>query len=266
MFNRVAAEGRPALMLFVTAGFPDPEATLELVPALVEAGADLIELGVPFSDPMADGVTIQDSSYHALRHGVSLAHCLEMVASLRSRLPDTPMLLMGYYNPLFKYGLSSFATRARQVELDAVIAADLPEEEADPLRRELSPRGIHLIPLFAPTSTDARIEAGCRAASGFVYCVSLTGVTGSREEVGAGVFPLVRRVRKHTSLPVAVGFGISRREHVESVGREADAVVVGSALIGALMGAPRGRLVTEARRFVAELGGSSRSPVGEGKG
>ena len=254
-FGRLRAEGRTGLVLFLTAGYPDEEATLELVPALVQAGADAIELGVPFSDPLADGVTIQESSYEALQQGVTLGRCLSMVETLRGRVPDTSLLFMGYYNPVLSYGLERFASDAHQAGLDGVIVADLPEEETGPLRAELSPRGIHLVPLFAPTSTDARIEAGCREASGFVYCVSLTGVTGSRDDLASGVFSLVRRVRQHTSLPLAVGFGVSRREHVEAIGREADAAVVGSALIRVLMQFPRDQLVQEASRFVTELSG-----------
>ena len=237
-FRRLRAQNRTGLVLFLTAGFPDMEATLELVPVLAEAGADVIELGVPFSDPLADGVTIQESSYQALQQGVTLRSCLAAVKALRSRVPETPLLLMGYYNPVFRYGISQFAVDARESGLDGVIVADLPNEESSPLGNELSSQSIHLVPLFAPTSTDVRIEAGCRHASGFIYCVSLTGVTGSREELAPEFFSLVRRVRQHTSLPLAVGFGISRRQHVEAIGGEADAAVVGSALIKVLMESP----------------------------
>ena len=254
-FQRVRREGRTGLVIFLTAGYPDLDATFELVPALAEAGADVIELGVPFSDPMADGVTIQVSSQRALEKGVSLRQCLDLVGRLRDRVPDTGLLLMGYYNPVFQYGAAKFASDAQQAGLDGLIMADLPEEESGPLRAELSPREIALVPLFAPTSTDDRIAAGCEYASGFVYCVSLTGVTGTREHLGDAALSLVQRVRRHTSLPLAVGFGISTREHVEEVGKQADAAVVGSALIRVLMESPRERLIQDASSFVARLRG-----------
>ena len=254
-FQRVQSEGRTGLVVFLTAGYPDLEATFELVPALAEAGADVIELGVPFSDPLADGVTIQVSSQRALEQGVSLRHCLDLVTRLRDRVPQTGLLLMGYYNPVFQYGAPQFAADAQRAGLDGLIMADLPEEESGPLREELAPREISLVPLFAPTSTDARIAAGCKYASGFVYCVSLTGVTGTREQLGGNAFSLVQRVRQHTSLPLAVGFGISTREHVQAVGQQADAAVVGSALIRVLMESPRERLVEDASSFVAQLRG-----------
>ena len=262
-FGRLKAERKTGLVLFLTAGFPDMEATMELVPALVEAGADVIELGVPFSDPLADGVTIQSSSYAALQQGVTLRGCLDLVGRLRPQVAEVPLMLMGYYNPIYSYGLSQFAADASGVGLDGVIVADMPEEESAPLRSHLAPRHIHLVPLFAPTSTEARIEAGCRHASGFIYCVSLTGVTGSRDELASGMGPLVRRVRQHSSLPLAVGFGISRREHVEAIGQEAEAAVVGSALIRVLMDAPRDRLADEARDFVAGLRGLGLAPSKE---
>ena len=252
-FQRLRSEGRTGLVVFLTAGYPDLDATFELVPALAQAGADVIELGVPFSDPLADGVTIQASSQHALHQGVSLRDCLGLVGRLRESVPQTPLLLMGYYNPVFQYGGPEFAADAQQAGLDGLIMADLPEEESAPLRDELSPREIALVPLFAPTSTDARIAAGCKSASGFVYCVSLTGVTGSRDQLGGDAFTLVNRVRQHTSLPLAVGFGVSSRDHVEAIGREADAAVVGSALIRQLMESPRDRLVAQASAFVSQL-------------
>ena len=254
-FNQLKAERRPGLVLFLTAGFPDQNATLELVPALVEVGADIIELGVPFSDPLADGVTIQASNNLALDQGVTLRDCIDMVKHLRNLVPNTPLLLMGYFNPIFSYGLECFASDAQAVGVDGVIVVDLPGEEAAPLRSELSSRGVHLIPLLAPNSTDERIKQACMNASGFIYCISLTGVTGSREEVPSGAFSLVNRVRQHTAVPVAVGFGISSREHVQAVCREAEAAVVGSALIRTIAESPRDLVLSKARRFVSELCG-----------
>ena len=264
-FKQLDGEGRTGLILFLTAGCPDLEATLELVPALAEAGADCIELGVPFSDPLADGTTIQASSFQALGNGVTLDSCISLVARLRDRLPDTPLVLMGYYNPILSYGLQRFGDDAHRAGVDGVIVADLPSDEAGPLLEVCVPRGIHIIPLLAPTSTDQRVERACRVASGFIYCVSLTGVTGAREELPGGVFKLIERVRRHTELPLAVGFGVSRREHVESIGRYAQAAVVGSGLIRVIMDSPREEMVDRARRYVRELSGSI-APVGGGTG
>ena len=254
-FASIESDGRTGLILFLTAGFPDMDATLELVPALVGAGADCVELGVPFSDPLADGLTIQESSFHALRNGVTLEGCIGLVERLRDTVPDTPLVLMGYYNPMLHYGLEAFAHRAHEAGVDGVIVPDLPPDEAGPLLEVCRPRGIHVIPLLAPTSTDPRIRLACQTASGFIYCVSLTGVTGARDDLPQGVFDLLERVRRHTDLPLAVGFGVSRRDHVESIGKGAQAAVVGSALIRVLMESPRDLLVERARRFVLELSG-----------
>ena len=255
-FASIEKEGRPGLILFLTAGFPDREATLELVPELVEAGADAIELGIPFSDPLAEGPVIQESTFRALEQGITLEDCLGMVDQLREQVPDTPLILMGYYNPIYSYGLARFAEEAQRVGVDGIIVVDLPHEEAGPLAAQCAPRGIDIIPLLAPTSTDASIKAATAAATGFVYCISLTGVTGAREQVSERGFELLSRVRAHTSLPLAVGFGISRREHVKAIGRQqAQAAVVGSALIQVMLESPRDQLMARTRRFVAELSG-----------
>jgi tryptophan synthase alpha chain len=256
-FAAIRREGRPGLILFVTAGFPDREATLELVPALVAAGADAIELGVPFSDPLAEGTTIQESSFRALEQGVSLGDCLGMVTQLRDRVPDTPLVLMGYYNPIYHYGLERFAREAQTAGVDGVIVVDLPQEEVAPLAAQCRPRGIHIIPLLAPTSTEASIQAAAASATGFIYCVSVTGVTGAREEVSHRGLDLVARVRAHTSLPLAVGFGISRREHVVAVGQHAQAAAVGSALVRLMLESPRDQLVARCCQFVAQLAGKA---------
>ncbi len=254
-FSRAASEGRPALVLFLTAGFPDLSATRELVPALVEAGADIIELGVPFSDPLADGATIQAASFHALQQGVTLEKCLKLVSDVRPQAPGTPLLFMGYYNPFLRYGLDRFAEAGAEVGLDGVIVPDLPAEESGGLAEACAPRRIAIVPLVAPTSTDARLESVCRSASGFVYCVSVVGVTGARDQVSPEVFGLLERVRRHTPLPRAVGFGISRLEHVQAIGGKAEAVVVGSALVKTVQEAPRGNMVEHAQRFVQGLVG-----------
>ena len=257
VFDAVREQKRPGLIVFLTAGFPDMEATLELVPALVAAGADIVELGVPFSDPLAEGPVIQESSFRALQNGVSLDDCLEAVAALRDKIPETPLVLMGYYNPIHSYGLAPFAERCRQVGVDGLIAVDLPGFEAAPLISECKSRDISMIPLLAPTSTDESIKNACSVASGFIYCISVTGVTGVRDQVSARSFDLLNRVKLHTDLPLAVGFGISNRGHVEEVGRTADAAVVGSALIRVMLDSPREELVKRASRFVAGLAGVS---------
>jgi tryptophan synthase alpha chain len=254
-FAAIKREGRPGLIIFLTAGFPDLAATRELVPALVAAGADAVELGIPFSDPLAEGPVIQESSFRALEQGVTLADCLTLVDDLRHKVPDTPLVLMGYYNPIYRYGLEKFADEARRVGVDGIIVVDLPQGEVGPLAQYSAPRGISIIPLLAPTSTDASIRASTAGASGFVYCVSLTGVTGTREQVSQRGFDLLHRVRSHTSLPLAVGFGISTREHVLEVGRHAEAAVVGSALVRVMLESPRDQLVANASRLVAQLAG-----------
>ena len=261
-FATIKKAGRPGLIVFLTAGFPDREATLELVPALAAAGADGIELGVPFSDPLAEGPTIQESSFRALQQHVTLGDCLTLVEQLRGRVPDTPLILMGYYNPIYSYGLRRFGRDAKRVGVDGIIVVDLPQEEAGPLARECASSGIHIIPLLAPTSTDASIQAACAAATGFIYCISLTGVTGARDQVSERGFPLLKRVRSLTSLPLAVGFGISRREHVEATAGKAEAAVVGSALIQVMLESPRDQLIARASRFVAELAGAPVSVKG----
>ena len=257
MFDTVRGQKRPGLIVFLTAGFPDMEATMELVPALVAAGADAVELGVPFSDPLAEGPVIQDSSFKALQNGTSLEDCLNAAEALRDKVPDTPLILMGYYNPIHTYGLVPFAQRCHQAGVDGLITVDLPGFEADPLTAECQTHDISMIPLLAPTSTDESIEASCTGASGFIYCISVTGVTGTREQVSGRSFELLGRVKTHTTLPLAVGFGISNRGHVEEVGKTADAAVVGSALIRVMLESPRKELVERASRFVSALAGNS---------
>ena len=264
-FDGLRREGRPGLIVFLTAGFPDRSATLELVPALVSAGADLVELGVPFSDPLAEGPIIQESSFRALQEGTTLKDCFDLVQELRDRTPDAPLLLMGYYNPIYQYGLEKFAQAADSKGVDGIIVVDLPQFEIGPLEACCGPRDIPIIPLLAPTSTDESIRAACARADGFVYCISVTGVTGARDSVSDRGFQLVKRVRAHTSLPVAVGFGISRREHVEEVRRRAEAAVVGSALVRVMLESPRDQLVQRASRFVSELVGQ-RAAASRGTG
>ncbi len=254
-FAAVKDEGRPGLVVFVTVGHPYHDAALEIVPQLVAAGADAVELGIPFSDPMGEGPVIQESSFAALQNGVTPQYCLDTAASLRPLIGDTPLILMGYYNSILSYGLARFAAACSESTVDGLIVVDLPTGETGPLVEALAQYGVHLVPLLAPTSTEESIAQSVKSGGGFVYCVSVTGVTGARTEVSDRGLDLVTRVRKHTDLPLAVGFGISRREHVLDVGARADAAVVGSALVRALGdGAPEGAAQRGAA-VVAELSG-----------
>ena len=253
--------GAPAIIPYLTVGFPDVATTLEMAAALEEAGAAVIELGVPFSDPLADGPTVQRCGFHALRQGVTLGRCLEACATLRSRGVAVPLVFMGYYNPLLAYGLEAIAEDAASAGLDGFIVPDLPAEEAGPLLAACDARELAVAPLLAPTSTDQRIAAACARARGFVYCVSRLGITGARQDLSDEAHSLVRRVRRHTDLPVAVGFGVSSPEHVAELSGVADAVAVGSALLEAVEEAPRGQETARAREFVARLGGRN-SPAG----
>jgi tryptophan synthase alpha chain len=266
-FKRLKAQERTGLIAYVMVGCPDVPATLELVPAIAQAGADMVELGVPFSDPLADGATVQRASQAALRNGVTLAMCLDVCESLRSKMPATPLVLMPYYNTILAYGLDRFARRAHEAGADGVIVPDLPPEEAQPLLEACKLQGIAVIFLVAPTSTDARLEAVGKVARGFLYCVSLTGVTGARAELSSDLPAFLARVRRHVKVPLAVGFGISSAEHVRAVGEHADAAIVGSALVKVIEEAPVKERVERARRFVAALSqGASRSASGKRSG
>ena len=237
------------------------ETTERLIPALIAAGADAVEVGIPFSDPLAEGPVIQESSFRALQAGVSLQDCLDLVERLRGRTPDAPLLLMGYYNPIYAYGVGRFVDECHRVGVDGLIAVDLPGFESGDLAQLCGARGLSVIPLLAPTSTEASIAAACAGASGFVYCISVTGVTGARSEVSHRGVELTRRVRAHTGLPLAVGFGISRPEHIAEVGQSAEAAVVGSALVRTMLEAPPDEVVARATQFVAGLAGNA-APAG----
>ncbi len=230
-FERLREKDRRALVPFVTAGDPEPSITVPLMHALVDAGANIVELGVPFSDPMADGPVIQRASERALAKGMTLKRVLSMVAEFRQRDGETPVVLMGYLNPFEVAGYERFARDAAQAGVDGVLTVDLPPEEADDFRAALRAQGIDLIFLLAPTSDDARIERICAQASGFVYYVSLKGVTGAGHLDLADVESRVKRIKALTNLPVGVGFGIRDGEAAARVASVSDAVVVGSALI-----------------------------------
>jgi tryptophan synthase alpha chain len=250
-FETMRRAGRTALMPYLTMGYPQRDSALALVPALVEAGADLIELGVPFSDPLADGATIQAAAQRALDDGMTLSLCLEQAAALRAQGVSVPFVLMGYYNPIFQMGMERFARRAVAAGVDGVIVPDLPPEESDDLRAALHAQGIDLIFLLSPTSDGERGQFVAGRSSGFLYLVSLTGVTGARDHLPPDLESFVARARTLTTLPLAVGFGIGTPAQAAQVARVADGVIVGSALIRAL-GASDDP-VDAARAFVAGL-------------
>ncbi|MFQ5473276.1 MAG: tryptophan synthase subunit alpha [Dehalococcoidia bacterium] len=230
-FERARQEARPGFVAFVTVGYPDIGSTPKQVRALIEGGADIIELGVPFSDPLGEGKTIQRSSSKALENGVTAAGCLDLVRQLRNEGVEAPLVLMGYYNPIVAYGIERFAADASAAGADGLIVVDLPPEESDQMRQACLASGLRLIYMLAPTSTDERIRQVSKLASGFVYCMSLSGVTGARDELPASLEQFIKRVRRFVRLPIAVGFGISQPKHFQSVGRIADAAAIGSAII-----------------------------------
>jgi tryptophan synthase alpha chain len=259
-FARARAERRTAVVVYLTVGYPERSATPELLRAAMDGGADLIELGVPFSDPLADGATVQRASEVALRQGVTLADCIaEASALLRER--DVPVLLMGYANPFLRYrrGLAGFAADAAGAGVSGIIVPDLPAEESSEFDAALEPEDLARIDLYAPTTPDDRLARLVPSSRGFVYCVSLTGVTGARRALGADVAEFVSRVRRHTTIPVAVGFGISAPEHVASLRGIADGVVIGSAALDVVTTAPRAERAAALRAFVARLAAAGRS-------
>lgn len=230
-FAALKAEGRAAFVAYMMAGDPDPDTSFDILRGLVEAGADVVELGFPFSDPMAEGPPIQKASLRALKAGMTLAKTLALVRRFRDGDAETPLVLMGYLNPLFSYGYARFAREAAEAGVDGLIVVDCPPEEADPLADALDAAGISLIRLAAPTTDETRLPTVVRRTSGFVYYVSVAGVTGVREADASAVAPAVERVRAASGLPVAVGFGIKTPERAAEVARVADAAVVGSALV-----------------------------------
>lgn len=230
-FADLKANGRKALVPFVTAGDPNPAVTVPLLHAMVEAGADLLELGVPFSDPMAEGPTIQKACERALEHNVSLHDVLDMVKEFRQKDNETPIVLMGYMNPVEIMGYENFAKQASAAGVDGLLTVDMPPEEAAELKTELASVDIDPIFLLAPTTVDSRIAKICGEGSGFVYYVSLKGVTGAGNLDISAVEEKVAQIRKHTDLPIGVGFGIRDADSAQRVSAVADAVVVGSAVV-----------------------------------
>jgi tryptophan synthase alpha chain len=229
-FARLKRERHTGLVTYVTAGDPNPARSKALLVTLDRAGADVIEVGVPFSDPLADGPVIQRASERALAGGTTLASTLAMIAAVRSAI-GAPIVLFSYANPIYRMGLHEFAVRAAEAGVDGVLALDVPAEESSDLRAVLRPRDIDLIFLLSPTTSLERMKEAGRVGSGFLYAISRLGVTGARATVASGTSELVARIRSASTLPVAVGFGVSKPEHVREIGQWADAAVVGSALV-----------------------------------
>ncbi len=252
-FDELRKRGERALVPFVTAGDPDLETSLAVLRGLVDAGADLLEIGVPFSDPVAEGPVIQQASERALRGGTSLRRVLGMVAELRREV-STPLLLMGYANPFLSMGAAGFTEAAARAGVDGVIIPDLPPEEGEAFYAACASAGIDAVLLATPTTTDARLRLLADATRGFLYYVSLTGITGARQELASGIEAAVARIRGVTDGPVCVGFGVSTPEQAAEVGRYADGVVVGSAFVDRIArAADRGDAVAVASEFATSL-------------
>jgi len=253
-FQRLARDRRKALIPYVTAGFPFADLTPELMHGMVQAGADVIELGVPFSDPMADGPVIQKAGERALAQGVGMPQVLAMVQRFRERDRDTPVVLMGYANPVERYdlrhGAGAFARDAAAAGVDGVLIVDYPPEECEAFAASLKAAGLDLIFLLAPTSTEERMRQVGRIASGYVYYVSLKGVTGAGHLDTGAVEKMLPLIRRHVQVPVGVGFGIRDGESARAVGRVADAVVIGTRLIQVIDDQPREHVVPEAAAFL----------------
>lgn len=245
-FAVLKAEQRPALVTYITAGDPDFETSLEILKGLPAAGADVIELGMPFSDPMADGPTIQKAALRALEGGQTMARTLEMVHAFRQQDTQTPLVLMGYYNPIHRYGVARFLEDAARAGVDGLIVVDLPPEHDDELCLPAKEHGIAFIRLATPTTDTQRLPRVLDNASGFLYCVSVNGITGGSAPALQDVKRMVGRLREHSHLPIAVGFGIRTAAQAQAIGRFSDAVVVGSALVEGIESAGARRGAVEA--------------------
>ena len=251
IFAETRRQGRAALMPYITLGFPRRDLSLEVARQICRSGADLIELGIPFSDPLADGPTIQHSTQVALQGGMHMVDCLEQVKSLRRDGVEQALLMMGYYNPMLAYGLERLVADTAQAGADGFIVPDLPFEETGELAARCRAHGLALVEFVAPTTPDSRLVEIVKAASGFLYLVTLTGVTGERSSLPADLSTFIQRVRAQTDLPLAVGFGISTPAQARVVGAMADGVIVGSALVRAIAESPQPAQAAAA--FVAGL-------------
>ncbi|MDZ5697372.1 tryptophan synthase subunit alpha [Chelativorans sp. M5D2P16] len=255
LFARLKAENRPALVTYFMGGDPDYETSLSVMKALPEAGSDIIELGMPFSDPMADGPAIQAAGLRALKGGQTLAKTLEMARSFRKENDGTPIVMMGYYNPIYIYGVERFLTDARQAGIDGLIVVDLPPEMDEELCLPALDAGINFIRLATPTTDDRRLPKVLENTSGFVYYVSMTGITGSALSDTSKVSAAVNRIKGHTDLPVCVGFGVKTANQARAIGAAADGVVVGTAIVNAVANVlgPDGKTTADPAEAVATL-------------
>ena len=249
---------RPALVAYLTCGDPDLRVTREVALAAISAGAEVLELGVPFSDPVADGPVIQRASERALKNGVALSDVLKVAAEIR-RESDAGLIVFSYLNPILRMGMENFAAKAAEVGVDGSLITDLPVEEADEYLRQMRKQNLATVFLAAPTSTDARLKRIAELSTGFVYAVSRTGITGARKELPQDAEKLVQRLRKFTKLPIAVGFGISVPEQFASVGKFAEAAVVGSAIVQTIESNP-GTEAEAVAKFIKQLSAVSRQP------
>lgn len=256
-FARISSEGRVALMPFATAGYPTMEVCEEIIVGLVDGGAELIEIGVPFSDPMADGTSVQRTSQVSLDNGTRVKDCIALVTRLRARGITVPLLLMGYFNPVLKYGIDRYVADCAEAGVDGFIVPDLPAEESDVLHQACIDHQRDLIFMVAPTSTEARLAETAKRASGFIYCVAVTGVTGARDNMSVTLGAYLDRIREHTDLPLAVGFGISTPDHVRQVATHAQGAIVASALINYLDTLSAADQPAGAKKFVQFLKGEA---------
>ncbi|MEX2374023.1 MAG: tryptophan synthase subunit alpha [Dehalococcoidia bacterium] len=257
LFARVREDGRSVVIPFIPVGWPEIDATVEIVEAAVAGGAAAIEIGWPFSDPMGDGPTNQRAYEEAISNGATGATVLAAVRELRARDVRVPIIVMGYFNPLLSYGIGRFVHDAAEAGVDGLIIVDLPPQEAGELERPAREAGLHMIYLLAPTSTEDRIRLVAEHGSGFIYCVGVVGITGARSVLSDELPEYLALVRSLTDLPLAVGFGISSRDHVRAVGQYADAVVVGSAFVQLVGEAPRAERAQRVRAYLEEITGRS---------
>lgn len=262
-FNRLSKEHRAGLVTFITAGDPNLQTSLEILHRLPSAGADIIEIGMPFSDPMADGPAIQAASLRSLANGGSLRATLEMVRSFREKNQTTPLILMGYFNPIYQYGTTQFVNDAASAGVDGLIMVDLPPEEDDELCDPARTAGLHWIRLVTPTTNAGRLRDVLANSSGFVYYVSIAGITGTQSAAAASIEKAVQQIKSKSDLPVAVGFGIKTREQVKEIGNIAEGVVVGSAIVNEIEqnldanGQPNAELVARVISLVQSLAADS---------
>jgi tryptophan synthase alpha chain len=249
------ADGKSVLSPYMTVGFPDFETSIDIAEAILRNGGDLMEIGVPFSDPLADGPTVQRTSFQALQNGITVRKCLDAIRQLRSRGIEAPLMMMGYYNPFFHYGIEDFVRYAADAGVDGLIVPDLPPEESEQFEALCEANNVHQIHFVSLTTTDERIEYIAKHASGFIYCVAVLGVTGARTDMRADISDLVKRVRKYTDVPVIQGFGVSTKEHVDSIATYADGAIVASAMFDTIEDAPADQKVQAAVDFVKRLKG-----------